>query len=156
MISVVVVTLAALLLLAGQLGFLTGKAPKDIGFHNGRLKPPSTTSNSVSSQASLYPDHPQRAYADIAPLAYSGDGQAAMARLAALLASMPRTQVITREPGYLYAQSTTLLLRFTDDVEFALDEAASVIHLRSASRLGQKDFGANRKRMEALRAQWQH
>ena len=43
------------------------------------------------------------------------------------------------------------LLKFTDDVEFVLDEPASVIHMRSASRLGRKDLGANRTRLEAIR-----
>ena len=53
-------------LLAGQLGLLKGTPPTDLGVHDGKLKPPSKTPNSVSSQASLYPDHPQRDYADIA------------------------------------------------------------------------------------------
>jgi uncharacterized protein (DUF1499 family) len=40
---------------------------------------------------------------------------------------------------------------YVDDVEFSLDPAASVIHVRSASRLGESDLGANRKRIEAIR-----
>jgi uncharacterized protein (DUF1499 family) len=39
-----------------------------------------------------------------------------------------------------------------DDVEFVFDEGAKQIHFRSASRLGRKDFGVNRKRMEEIRA----
>ena len=61
--------------LAGQLGLLKGKAPTDLGVHDGRLKPPSKTPNSVSSQAVLYPDHPQLAYASIAPLQLKGDAR---------------------------------------------------------------------------------
>lgn len=41
---------------------------------------------------------------------------------------------------------------FVDDVEFLLDAGARVIHVRSASRLGRRDFGVNRARIEALRA----
>ena len=41
---------------------------------------------------------------------------------------------------------------FVDDVEFFLDENANVIHVRSASRLGNSDLGTNRKRVEAIRA----
>jgi len=37
-----------------------------------------------------------------------------------------------------------------DDVEFFLDETASIIHFRSASRRGHYDFGMNRKRMNAI------
>jgi uncharacterized protein (DUF1499 family) len=40
---------------------------------------------------------------------------------------------------------------YIDDVEFALDARASVIHVRSASRLGESDLGLNRKRIEGIR-----
>lgn len=62
--------------------------------------------------------------------------------------------MITREPGYIYAQNTTLWFKFTDDMEFLLDQPSSLIQVRSSSRLGRKDFGANRARMEAVRAQF--
>ena len=41
---------------------------------------------------------------------------------------------------------------YVDDVELALDAAAGVIHVRSAARLGVRDFGVNRARVEALRS----
>ena len=65
-VGLVVILLPAVVFFAGQFGMLKGKAPGDLGVHNGRLKPPSNTPNSVSSQAGLYPEHPQRGYADIA------------------------------------------------------------------------------------------
>ena len=40
---------------------------------------------------------------------------------------------------------------YVDDVEVLLDEKASLIQVRSASRLGSSDFGVNRKRVEAIR-----
>jgi uncharacterized protein (DUF1499 family) len=142
--------------MAGQWGLLRGKTPTDLGVANGKLKPPSTRENSVSSQAALYPNHPMRTYADIAPLGYTGDASAAWAKLERAVGTLPRTSVIANtEDGsghYLYVQSTTLLLRFTDDVEFWQDEAHHVIHVRSASRFGRKDFGTNRARVEAIRA----
>ena len=147
--------LAAALVVAGQLGFLSGKPPEGLGVHEGRLKPPSLSPNSVSSQAGLYADHPQRSYADVAPFKYAGDGKAAVRSLAALLQGSERCALVKREPGYLYAQCSTRWLKFTDDVEFYLDEAASVIHVRSASRLGQKDLGVNRARVEALRSRFE-
>jgi len=150
-----IAALAVLLLAAGQLGFLAGHMPTDLGVKDGRLKPPSLTPNSVSSQAALYPDNPQRAYAEVAPFKYTGDGRAAMARLAGIVGHMERTTIIKSEPGYLYAQCRTRLLRFTDDLEFYLDEPAGVIQVRSASRLGKGDFGVNRARVEALRRQFE-
>jgi uncharacterized protein (DUF1499 family) len=62
--------------------------------------------------------------------------------------------IITRDAGYLYAESSTPLLKFTDDLEFWLDRPAGVIQLRSASRLGRKDFNVNRERIEKIRAQF--
>lgn len=152
--ALLLLALSAGLVLAGQLGFLSGTVPQDLGVTDGRLKPPSRTPNSVSSQASLYPEHPQKNYASIAPLAYTGNGDAAMARLAILLQKSKRTVVVTQEPGYIYAQCTSTLLKFTDDIEFWLDRPNSVIQVRSASRLGKKDFGVNRARVESIRAQF--
>lgn len=68
------------LLAAGQTGLSRSTPAVDLGVHDGRLKPPSTTPNSVSSQAVLHPDHPQRAYAQIDPLpATDGDPRATTA-----------------------------------------------------------------------------
>ncbi|MDR3453949.1 MAG: DUF1499 domain-containing protein [Rhodoferax sp.] len=153
--AALIVVLAVLLVAAGQLGFLAGQAPPDLGVHNGRLKPPSLTPNSVSSQADLYSDNPQRVYAEVAPFKYTGDGKAAMARLAGIVGHMERTTIVKNEPGYLYAQCRTRWLRFTDDLEFYLDEPAGVIQVRSASRLGKGDMGVNRARVEALRRQFE-
>jgi uncharacterized protein (DUF1499 family) len=44
------------------------------------------------------------------------------------------------------------MIGFVDDLELQVDAAAQVIHVRSASRLGRRDFGVNRARIEALRA----
>jgi uncharacterized protein (DUF1499 family) len=121
---------------------------------HGRLKPPSLTQNSVSSQAHLYPNHPQRQYAEIAPIQFAGDGKKALQKIADILKNLPRTEIVLQEQDYLYAQSTTRVLKFTDDIEFWLDASASVIHVRSASRLGKKDFNVNRARVEDIRAQF--
>jgi uncharacterized protein (DUF1499 family) len=138
-------------ILAGQLGLLKGKMPTDLGVHEGRLKPPSKTPNSVSSQASLYPDHPQRAYADIAPLPLNGDAAATLARIGNIVEAMEGGEIVKREPGYLYAQFTTRIMRYVDDAEFWFDPDAGVIQVRSSSRLGSSDLGVNRKRIEFIR-----
>ena len=151
---VVIAGLAVAVLVAVQAGVLRGAAPTDLGVKNGQLKPPANSPNSVSSQASLHANHPFRAYADIAPLAYTGDGEAAFARAVAVVKAMPGTTVVDEKPGsgYLYAQCQTHWLKFTDDLELLLDKSARVIHVRSASRIGRGDMGVNRARVEALRA----
>lgn len=149
MVGLLVLALAAMA--AGQVGLLQGKVPNDLGVHQGKLKPPSATANSVSSQAALYPDHPQRRYADIAPLAVRGDGPATLARLQHVVAAMPGARIVDSRPDYLYAQYTTSIMQFVDDVEFWYDPKAQAIQVRSASRVGESDLGVNRKRVEAVR-----
>ena len=149
MVGLLVLALAAMA--AGQVGLLQGKVPNDLGVHQGKLKPPSATANSVSSQAALYPDHPQRRYADIAPLALRGDGPATLARLQHVVAAMPGARIVDSTPDYLYAQYTTSIMQFVDDVEFWYDPKAQAIQVRSASRVGESDLGVNRKRVEAVR-----
>jgi len=147
-----IILVAVLAVAAGQLGFLQGTAPVDVGVRNGRLKPPSPTENSVTSQAALYPDHPQRFHAAVVPLPLNGDGPATMSRIKTIVDGMSGAKVVKSTPDYLYAQFTTQWMKFVDDVEFWFDPVNNVIQVRSASRLGSKDLGVNRKRVEAVRA----
>jgi uncharacterized protein (DUF1499 family) len=149
---ILVIGLAVLAVVLGQLGLLRGGAPKDLGVKDGKLKRPSKTPNSVTSQAHHWPEHPQQQTSRIDPLPLRGDGPATLARLKNIVAAMPGAQVISAEGDYLYAQFTTPLMKYTDDTEFWFDRAAGVVQVRSASRLGQRDFAANRKRIEAIRA----
>jgi uncharacterized protein (DUF1499 family) len=144
--------LCALAVSVGQLGLFAGTAPTDLGVRDGRLKPPSLTENSVSSQSGLYPDHPQRDYAAMAPLALRGDGFATLAAIKTIVEGTAGAAVVKSEPGYLYAQYTSKWLRFVDDVEFWFDPLAGGIQVRSASRVGRSDLGVNRKRIEEVRA----
>lgn len=67
---------------------------------------------------------------------------------------MPRTRVVTDESGYLHAECTSLVFRFVDDVEFWFDQRESLVHVRSASRIGHSDLGVNRRRIEHIRNQF--
>jgi uncharacterized protein (DUF1499 family) len=146
-----IIAIAVALVIAGRLGMLRGHAPSDLGVKDGKLKAPSRTENSVTSQADLWPEHPQRAYASIAPFKLSSPDDTTMQRIASALQALPRTIVINQTSDYIYAQSSTALMQYTDDVEFWRDSAAGVVHVRSASRIGRKDFGVNRERVEQIR-----
>ena len=121
----------------------SGAAPT-LGARDGRLAPLPRRPNAVSSQA----DDPGRR---VAPLHYAGDADAAWHRLRSVVEAMPRSRVVREESGYLHAEFTSRIFRFVDDLELLLDEDARVIHVRSASRVGHSDLGANRRRVEALR-----
>ena len=140
------------LIIAGQFGLLHGKRPIDLGLRNGMLKPPVKAAwNVVSSYAAL---QPHTDYHVIEPIRFSGDATAAFTKLSVIVRAMPGAAVVTSDPGYLYAEFQTPVLKFIDDVEFVLDQPAAVIQMRSASRLGRKDFNANRNRLEAIRSQF--
>lgn len=144
-------SIALLIFLAGRFGLLSGRAPRKLGVHDGRLKAPSRTPNSVSSQADLWSEHPRRTHAHIDPLPLSGDGPGTMERLHTIAAAMPGATVVEFREDYLYVRFQTPWLRFVDDAEFWLDPKANVIQLRSASRIGRRDFDVNRKRLESIR-----
>lgn len=153
MLAYALVAACVALVVAAQLGLLAGRQPSDLGVKQGRLKPPSATPNSVSSQANLYPDHPQRAYAATEPLPLKGgDPSASLKALAEVLYLVPGMSVVEQRPDYLHVTAQTRWLKFVDDLEFWVNPEGQVIELRSASRLGRKDLGVNRQRMDGLRA----
>jgi uncharacterized protein (DUF1499 family) len=119
------------------------KRPANLGVKDGRLAPGKRTPNCVSSQA----DPADREHY-IAPIPFRGS----MQDLRRAVESMERATVISVERNYLYAEYRTPLMRYVDDVELYYDHKHSLVHVRSASRLGRRDFGVNRKRIEALRA----
>jgi len=129
--------------LSGGIMF-AGTRPTNIGIQSGKLAACPGTPNCVNSQS-------QDAQSKIEPLAYSSTPAQAMAKLKTVIEDMERTNIITETDNYLYAEFTSKLMGFVDDVEFLLDDSAKVIHVRSASRLGQSDLGVNRKRIEAIR-----
>lgn len=119
------------------------RRPSNLGAKDGRLAPCKRTPNCVSSQA----DAQDREHY-IAPIAFRGS----MQELRKAVESMERATVITVAANYLYAEYRTRLMRYVDDLELVYDERAGLVHVRSASRLGRRDFGVNRRRVEALRA----
>jgi uncharacterized protein (DUF1499 family) len=124
-----------------------GKRPDYLGVKDGKLPRPKRTPNNVSSQA-----EPTDAEHSIAPIRFKGSAVEAMAAVRKAVEGSERATVVRHEGNYLYAEFRSKLLGFVDDVEFTYDEKAGVIHVRSASRLGRRDFGVNRARVEALRA----
>ena len=120
------------------------KRPVNLGVRNARLAPCKRTPNCVSSQAD-----PADAEHYVAPIPFKGDAIAAVRRV---VLGIPRTTIIRTETNYLYAEFRTPLMRYVDDVELYYDERAGLVHVRSASRLGRRDFGVNRKRVEQLRS----
>ncbi len=127
---------------------LGGLTPNNLGITDGKLAPCLKTPNCVSSQAIGDSQH------YIAPILYDSSPQEAYAKIEQLLQSQKGTQIINKADNYIYAQSTSRLMGFVDDVEFYFnpDPQTKTIEVRSASRIGESDLGVNRKRIEQIRA----
>jgi uncharacterized protein (DUF1499 family) len=122
----------------------------DLGIRNGELAACPKTPNCVNSQAIG-----EKQY--IQPIPYSGTRQEARARLLQILESQKRTKILTAQENYIRVESSSALFRFVDDLEFYFPKeqfGEKVIHIRSASRIGYSDLGANRKRIERIRSEF--
>lgn len=124
--------MAALLTLLG----CAGERPATLGVVDSRLGTCPNSPNCVSSFET-------RESHQIAPL------EASLAQVRTQVLAMPGAQIIREQDQYLYAEFTTRLMGFVDDVEFLEQDGRTQV--RSASRLGQSDLGVNRKRIETLR-----
>jgi uncharacterized protein (DUF1499 family) len=141
-------TLTLVEYLGGQpMGLFSGSRPRDLGFNAGKFKPVSWKPNAVSSTVDV---GDSKHY--IAPFAYSGDKADAWKKLVALVKSQPRVNVVNESSSYLHAEFKSAGIGFVDDVEFAVDPRGNNIQVRSASRLGIRDFNVNRERIESLRS----
>ena len=121
--------------------FLTacsGEPPEGIGIQSGKLAPCPRSPNCVSSYAI---DETHR----IEPIAANLD------QIEGELLNLNEANIVSMDRNYLHAEFTSRFMRYVDDVEFLYDQAAGVVHVRSASRLGYSDLGVNRKRIEGIR-----
>jgi uncharacterized protein (DUF1499 family) len=147
-LAVLVVAAVGLVLGGWAMGLFAGRPPANLGVKDGRLALCPRSPNCVASQGD-----PSDATHFVAPIAIKGDAQAGWRALRDAVAGTERTKIVVEKDGYLRAEFTSKLIGFVDDVEFLLDAGARAIHVRSASRLGYRDFGVNRARIETVRAQ---
>lgn len=128
----------SLLLILPFLAACAGEPPQNIGVQNGRLTPCPDSPNCVSSYASDE-EH------SIDPIA------ASLEKIEQALLQLDQANIVSASGDYLYAEFTSSIMGYVDDVEFLHDRPGGVTHVRSASRLGYSDLGANRNRIESLR-----
>ena len=112
------------------------------------IAPCPSTPNCVSSLASEEKQF-------IEPFRYTSSYQAAYEVLTGILEAEPRATITDRQAHLIQSEFKSKVFGFVDDVTFFFASRQSVIHVRSASRQGRYDFGANRKRLERLRSQLQ-
>lgn len=142
--SILPLTVISTLLVTTILSGCTGTRPNTLGKIRDTLSPCPDKPNCVSS-LSKTKEH------RIIPLAVEN-----MNRIENVLKNTENSKIIISNKTYIYAEFTSTLMRFVDDVEFLKIPNMRGIQVRSASRLGYSDLGANRKRIEQIRSQLQN
>jgi uncharacterized protein (DUF1499 family) len=122
---------------------------------------PSITPRPEGGRVSGCPDTPncvssESPYAEnkIAPLQVGSTPEKAFECLGTIVAGMNRVTIIKADRENIHAEFRTLL-GFVDDVEFRMDRENREILMRSASRVGYWDFGANRRRLKEIKKKFE-
>jgi len=118
--------------------------PRNIGLISGRLQGCPSSPNCVCSDDRASPHA-------IDPLHLLVDPAEAWEAALEAVRAAAGARIMTSASDYLHAEYTSRYFGFVDDLELHLRPSERVIAVRSASRLGYADFGANRKRVEKLR-----
>lgn len=136
--------LLSLISMAAICAGCSGRVPELTGIKDGKLQECPDKPNCVSSMTGEESHF-------IEPFKYTGDLKSAKSILVEIIKSSERARVVSDTDNYIHAEFKSRLFRFTDDVEFLIDDKTKTVHIRSASRVGYSDMGVNRKRMENLR-----
>ena len=107
------------------------------------LKPCPDSPNCVSSVAT---EESQK----VMPFPLLGTRKDSLERLHQIILALDGTTIVAKTDFYLHAEFRSGFFGFIDDVEFLADADKEGIDVRSASRSGYYDFGANRGRVEEI------
>ncbi len=124
-------------------GYLSGQR-KNPGLENGVLSDCPDKPNCVASIAS-------RDAQKVEPIAITGDSTDTLDTLVQVIESMSGGSIVQRDTHFIHATFTTRLLGFVDDVFFLYLPDQQAIAVKSQSRLGHSDLGANRKRVAEIK-----
>lgn len=142
--------LSALILLIIVGFFVLGMMSKNgqaLGLSKGKLQACTSIQNCVISERI------DGASNTVDPFVFQGDEVLFMDKLQSVVKSMGG-EVVTVDKGYIAATFSSSIFGFVDDLELRVSSDKQ-LHFRSSSRVGRSDFGANKKRVEALKLQLQ-
>lgn len=126
---------------------ISNKLPEGLGLTDGELMPCPSSPNCVSTQAS--PEDVEH-YAE--PIVYTGDRMKTQLLIESFILNNGNAHLVSSKLGYVHFEVKSPLVGYIDDVEFYLPAADSVVHVRSASRVGYSDFGTNRERVRQIQS----
>ncbi|HPE60748.1 MAG TPA: DUF1499 domain-containing protein [Thiolinea sp.] len=140
--------LVLMLVTAGVVGLLVlgvqsrqGQPP---GLLDGHLRPCADKPNCVCSETGGNVAH------SVPPIPVSGFDSGLLTRVEQAVIDMGG-RVVRVQDNYLAVTFRSSIFGFVDDLELRLDTRHTLLHVRSASRVGYSDLGVNRRRVDELR-----
>ena len=67
-----------------------------------------------------------------------------------IVENTPRTEIVESDGDYLHAEVTSRIMKYVDDLEISFSPEKNNLLIRSESRVGDGDFGVNRKRVDLI------
>ena len=71
-------------------------------------------------------------------------------KVISIVQNSPRTKIVESNGDYLHAEVTSRIMKYVDDLEISFLPETNNLIIRSESRVGDGDFGVNRKRVDLL------
>tara|TARA_Y100001978_G_scaffold45915_1_gene40927 strand:+ start:246 stop:635 length:390 start_codon:yes stop_codon:yes gene_type:complete len=71
-------------------------------------------------------------------------------KVKSIIENSPRTQIVESNGDYLHAEVTSRIMKYVDDLEISFLPEKNNLIIRSESRVGDGDFGVNRKRVDLI------
>ena len=68
-----------------------------------------------------------------------------------IIENTPRTKIVENDGDYLHAEVTSRIMKYVDDLEVSYSPENKKIVIRSESRVGEGDFGVNKKRVDSIK-----
>ena len=141
---IILIVIAVIIIIAFFVLGIMSKKGQALGLKGGQLQACASIKNCVISE-SINGD-----INTIEPLAFSGDKTLFLNKAKTAVESL-NGNIVNTEPEYIAATFTSGIFGFVDDLELRVSDDKQ-LHFRSASRVGRSDLGANKKRVDALKA----
>ena len=71
-------------------------------------------------------------------------------KVISIVQNSPRTKIVESDGDYLHAEVTSRIMKYVDDLEISYLPENNNLVFRSESRVGDGDFGVNRKRVDLI------
>ena len=140
-ITILIMFIVVSLIVLGK----TSKSGNAEGLLNSKLHKCPDKPNCVCSEQNDDTDH------FIPPLVISDNSASGALKVLKGIIIELKGEIQTDNETYISATFPSSLFGFVDDFEMRINSKQNIIHIRSASRVGYGDLGANKKRIELIK-----